>query len=95
MVLSLTMRLVYKSFVKYDSNKNYLSHISLNDAFNTITGAIVNLRDVLDESLEIKYPSSVSTKIINNALDFRNLKIEQTLNSDAKKMATTTKKKKK
>ena len=40
----------------------------------------------MNESLEIQYPTSVSTKIINNALDFRDLQIKQTLNSDAKKM---------
>ena len=97
MVLSLTMRLVWKKFIVYKTNQgrdNLLSYISLNDAFKMITTAIVNLRDVLNESLEIQYPSSVSTKLINNALSFRDLQIKQTLNSTAKKMNKEPKEKK-
>lgn len=95
MVLTLVMRLVWKKFTTYKTAGDLMSHIWLNDAFKMITNSIVNLRDVLNESLEIKYPSSVSTKLINNALQFRDLQIKQTLDSDINKMKKKPKKIKK
>ena len=64
----------------------YLSTVDINEAFQMITSAVSGLRDALNDILEMKYPSAISTKMVSDSIAMRKLQIKQTTGTELEKL---------
>ena len=96
-VLSLLHRAMWREWEAptKEKPKCYLSTVDINEAFEIITGAISGLRSALNDILEMKYPSAISTKMVTDSLAMRKLQIKQTTGTELEKLNKKVKKPKK
>lgn len=95
-VLTLLHRAMWRQWeTPKDKCKCYLWTVDINEAFEIITGAISGLRSALNDILEMKYPSAVSTKMITDSLAMRKLQIQQKSGTELEKLNKKVKKPKK